>query len=318
MVTNFQDILNKFGSLKEPFLFLISYDLKKTYIEKLQNLSQNIKFEIDSKNKKNIKDYSLKKYPISFDEYKKKFDLIQDEIKNGNSYLLNLTTQTKIDTNLTLDDIYEASSSLLKLRVKFDDLDFVCFSPEKFIDIKDNKIYTYPMKGTIDSNLTDAKNILLNNKKELAEHTMVVDLLRNDLGKVANNIKVEEFRTFSKIVTKDRELFQTSSIISGDLQNNWQEKIGDILSNILPAGSITGTPKKSTIEILNNIENYDRGFYSGIFGIFDGINLQSFVLIRFIENINNELFYKSGGGITSDSIAKEEYEELLNKVYLPF
>ena len=299
-------------------LFLISYDLKKTYIEKLQNLSQNIKFEIDSKNKKNIKDYSLKKYPISFDEYKKKFDLIQDEIKNGNSYLLNLTAQTKIDTNLTLDNIYEASSSLLKLRVKLDDLDFVCFSPEKFIDIKDNKIYTYPMKGTIDSNLTDAKNILLNNKKELAEHTMVVDLLRNDLGKVAKNIKVEEFRTFSKIVTKDRELFQTSSIISGDLQNNWQEKIGDILSNILPAGSITGTPKKSTIEILKNIENYDRGFYSGIFGIFDGINLQSFVLIRFIENINNELFYKSGGGITSDSIAKEEYEELLNKVYLPF
>ncbi|MCT7505346.1 aminodeoxychorismate synthase component I [Aliarcobacter cryaerophilus] len=311
-------MLNKFGSLKEPFLFLISYDLKKTYIEKLQNLSQNIKFEIDSKNKKNIKDYSLKKYPISFDEYKKKFDLIQDEIKNGNSYLLNLTAQTKIDTNLTLDNIYEASSSLLKLRVKLDDLDFVCFSPEKFIDIKDNKIYTYPMKGTIDTNLTDAKNILLNSKKELAEHTMVVDLLRNDLGKVANNIKVEEFRKFSKISTKDRELFQTSSIISGDLQNNWQEKIGDILSNILPAGSITGTPKKSTIEILNNIENYDRGFYSGIFGIFDGINLQSFVLIRFIENINNELFYKSGGGITSDSIAKEEYEELLNKVYLPF
>ncbi|WNL37267.1 aminodeoxychorismate synthase component I [Aliarcobacter cryaerophilus] len=296
----------------------MSYDLEKIYIEKLQNLSQNIKFEIDSKNKKNIKDYSLKKYPISFDEYKKKFDLIQDEIKNGNSYLLNLTAQTKIDTNLTLDNIYEASSSLLKLRVKFDDLDFVCFSPEKFIDIKDNKIYTYPMKGTIDTNLTDAKNILLNNKKELAEHTMVVDLLRNDLGKVANNIKVEEFRKFSKISTKDRELFQTSSIISADLQNNWQEKIGDILSNILPAGSITGTPKKSTIEILKNIENYDRGFYSGIFGIFDGINLQSFVLIRFIENINNELFYKSGGGITSDSIAKEEYEELLNKVYLPF
>ncbi|WP_141050232.1 aminodeoxychorismate synthase component I [Aliarcobacter cryaerophilus] len=318
MFTNFKDNLNEFGSLKEPFLFLISYDLKKTYIEKLQNISQNIKFEIDSKNKKNIKDYSLKKYPISFDEYKKKFDLIQDEIKNGNSYLLNLTTKTKIDTNLSLDEIYEAASSLLKLRVKIDDLDFVCFSPEKFIDIKDNKIYTYPMKGTIDTNLDDAKNILLNSKKELAEHTMVVDLLRNDLGKVANNIKVEEFRKFSKIVTKDRELFQTSSIISGDLQNNWQEKIGDILLNILPAGSITGTPKKSTIEILKNIENYDRGFYSGIFGIFDGINLQSFVLIRFIENINNELFYKSGGGITSDSIEKEEYEELLNKVYLPF
>ena len=174
------------------------------------------------------------------------------------------------------------------------------------------------MKGTIDTNLDDAKNLLLNSKKELAEHTMVVDLLRNDLGKVAKNIKVEEFRTFSKISTKNSELFQTSSVISADLQNNWQEKIGDIFSDLLPAGSITGTPKKSTIEILKNIESYERGFYSGIFGVFDGINLQSFVLIRFIENINKELFYKSGGGITSDSIAKDEYEELLNKVYLPF
>lgn len=292
--------------------------MKKIYIEKLDNLSQNIKFEINSENKKYIKDYTLKKYPISFDEYKIKFDLIQNEIKNGNSYLLNLTTKTKIDTNLSLDEIYQASSSLLNLRVKIDDLDFVCFSPEKFIDIKNNKIYTYPMKGTIDTILDDAKNLLLNSKKELAEHTMVVDLLRNDLGKVAKNIKVEEFRTFSKISTRNSELFQTSSVISGNLGNNWQEKIGDIFSNILPAGSITGTPKKSTIEILKNIENYDRGFYSGIFGIFDGINLQSFVLIRFIENINQELFYKSGGGITSDSIAKQEYEELLNKVYLPF
>ena len=92
---------------------------------------------------------------------------------------------------------------MLKIRVKIDDLDFVCFSPEKFIDIKDNKIYTYPMKGTIDTNLDDAKNLLLNSKKELAEHTMVVDLLRNDLGKVAKNIKVEEFRTFSKITSKN-------------------------------------------------------------------------------------------------------------------
>ncbi|HKM19153.1 MAG TPA: aminodeoxychorismate synthase component I [Aliarcobacter sp.] len=318
MVTNFQDNLNKCGSSKEPFLFLISYDLKEIYIEKLDNLSQNIKFEITSKNKNNITDYTLKKYPISFDEYKRKFDLIQNEIKNGNSYLLNLTTKTKIDTNLTLDDIYESSNSLLKLRVKINNLDFVCFSPEKFIDIKGNKIYTYPMKGTIDTNLDDAKNLLLNSKKELAEHTMVVDLLRNDLGKVANNIKVEEFRTFSKISTKNNELFQTSSVISGDLENNWQEQIGDIFSNLLPAGSISGTPKKSTIELLKNIECYERGFYSGIFGVFDGINLQSFVLIRFIENIRDELFYKSGGGITSDSIAKQEYEELLNKVYLPF
>ena len=87
---------------------------------------------------------------------------------------------------------------------------------------------------------------------------------------------------------------------------------------LLPAGSITGTPKKSTVDILKNVENYDRGFYTGIFGIFDGKSLQSFVLIRFIEKIEDELFYKSGGGITLDSDLKLEYEELINKVYLPF
>ena len=69
---------------------------------------------------------------------------------------------------------------------------------------------------------------------------------------------------------------------------------------------------------LKNVENYDRGFYTGIFGIFDGKSLQSFVLIRFIEKIEDELFYKSGGGITLDSDLKLEYEELINKVYLPF
>ncbi|AXK48026.1 aminodeoxychorismate synthase component I [Aliarcobacter trophiarum LMG 25534] len=313
-----KDILNKFGSSKEPFLFLISYNLNNFYIKKLDNCQKNIQFKISNKNQIYTKDYTFKKYPISFKEYERKFNLVQDEIRSGNSYLLNLTTKTKIETNLSLDEIYENANSLLKLRVKIDDLDFVCFSPEKFVDIRDNKIYTYPMKGTIDAKLENAKEILLNNKKELAEHTMVVDLLRNDLGKVAKNIKVERFRDFSKIKTKNSEILQTSSLISGDLQNNWQEKIGDIFSNLLPAGSITGTPKKSTIEILKNIENYDRDFYSGVFGIFDGENLQSFVLIRFIEKIKDELFYKSGGGITSDSIVKDEYNELIDKIYLPF
>ena len=97
------------------------------------------------------------------------------------------------------------------------------------------------------------------------------------------------------------------------------EKIGDILTSILPAGSITGTPKKKTVEILKKIENYDRGFYTGIFGVFDGINLDSSVMIRFIQQEQNgELFYKSGGGITCDSNVNLEYQELIDKIYLPF
>jgi len=313
--------LNKFGFEKEPFLFVISYDFSKFYIEKLSNLSDSIKYQLDNKEEstQNIQNkISLKKFPISFEEYKKKFDILQEEIKSGNSYLLNLTAKTKIKTTLSLDEIYENTKSRFKLRFKNQKDDFVCFSPERFVKIEDNKIFTYPMKGTIDAKFPNAKEKILTNQKEMAEHTMVVDLLRNDLGIIGSNVRVEDFRYIETINAGDKELLQVSSKISANLENNWSEKIGDILTSILPAGSITGTPKKKTVEILKNIEDYDRDFYTGIFGVYDGKNLDSSVMIRFIEEINSERFYKSGGGITCDSDVFLEYEELLDKVYLPF
>jgi len=312
-----KEILNKYGSLKEPFFFTISYDLSKFYIKALKDLPKDINFEINHKSSSKInQNQIIEKYPISFEEYKKKFDFIQEQIKSGNSYLLNLTLKTPIKANYTLDEIYLKANARFKLKF-FND--FVCFSPEKFIEIKKNKIYTYPMKGTIDSEVLNAKTKILGDMKEMAEHTMVVDLLRNDLGIVANKIKVEKFRYCEKINAGDKKLFQVSSKISGHLDDNWHEKIGDILTSILPAGSITGTPKKKTIEILESIEDFNRDFYTGVFGVYDGKSLDSAVMIRFIEkDENGELYYKSGGGITCDSNAALEYEELLNKIYLPF
>ena len=116
---------------------------------------------------------------------------------------------------------------------------------------------------------------------------MIVDLLRNDLSIISSNVKVDKFRYCETIITKDKKLIQTSSKISGTLEKNWQNKIGDILISILPAGSITGTPKRKTIEILKDVENYDREFFTGIFGIFDGQNLDSAVMIRFIQKNKN-------------------------------
>ena len=173
------------------------------------------------------------------------------------------------------------------------------------------------MKGTIDASIKDAKKKILNNKKELAEHTMVVDLLRNDLSMVSKNVRVEDFRYIQKIEAGDKQLYQVSSKISGNLPTNWHRQIGDIIVKLLPAGSITGTPKINTIKILDEIENYQRGYFTGVFGVFDGKNLDSGVLIRFIENQNGNLIYKSGGGITSDSIATQEYQEMCDKVYIP-
>lgn len=314
--------LNKLGSSKEPFLFVLSYDLDKFYIEKLSEISSTIKFELNFKEHQKIKttqNSKLEKFPLSFENYKKKFDILQNEIKEGNSYLLNLTAKTNIKTTFSLDEIYENTNAKFKLRFQNQDENFVCFSPERFIEIKKNKIFTYPMKGTIDASFVNAEARILGDIKEMAEHTMVVDLLRNDLGIVGSKVRVDKFRYVEKINAGNKKLFQVSSKISATLQNNWHERIGDIITSILPAGSITGTPKKKTIEILNKVEDYDRGFYTGIFGVFDGENLDSSVMIRFIEvDKNGELFYKSGGGITSDSNVNLEYQELLDKIYLPF
>ena len=312
--------LNKFGSLKEPFLFVLSYDLSKFYIQKLSLLPSSIKFEFDSKEIKNLKHKtSLEKFQIDFDKYKIKFDLLQEEIKSGNSYLCNLTAKTKIKTSITLDEIYDLVQSKFKLRFQNESDNFVCFSPERFIEIKENKIFTYPMKGTIDASIPNAKEIILNDIKEMAEHTMVVDLLRNDLGIIANNVRVDKFRYVEKINAGDKKLLQVSSQISANLQNDWNKKIGDIITSLLPAGSITGTPKRKTVEILEKLEDYNRDFYTGIFGVFDGEKLDSSVMIRFIEeDIDKNKFYKSGGGITCDSDVLNEYQELLDKIYLPF
>ena len=315
-----KEILNKFGSDKEPFLFVLSYDLEKSYIEKLSKLPKNIKYNINENPNNNI-DFktTLEKKPIHFKEYKSKFDILQEEIKKGNTYLANLTTKTKIYTDYSLNDIFDKVDPKFKLLFENNNEKFVCFSPEKFVQINENKILTYPMKGTIDSSIKNAKTLILGDIKEMAEHTMVVDLLRNDLSINASHVRVDDFRFVDTINAGDKKLLQVSSKISGNLSENWNEKLGDILTSMLPAGSITGTPKKKTIEIINNIEGYDRGYYTGICGIYDGKKLDSYVLIRFIEeDKKGNKFYKSGGGITCDSDANKEYQEMLDKVYLPF
>jgi para-aminobenzoate synthetase component I len=173
------------------------------------------------------------------------------------------------------------------------------------------------MKGTIDASVPDAETKILNNPKETAEHHTIVDLIRNDLSLVATNVKVEQFRYINTIKTHDKTLLQVSSEITGRLQDGYLEHLGEILSKLLPAGSICGAPKKKTLEIISKYETYERGYYTGVFGIFDGNDLQSAVMIRFIEKSEGKFIFKSGGGITSLSDPLYEYQELIDKVYVP-
>jgi len=308
-------LLNFYGRVDEAIFFAIDFELKHYYISPLKSIDEDILFSIEEKSPFKNKKIPYSKKAISFERYKKAFETIIKEIKKGNTYLLNLTFPSVIDIDYSLKEIYKYSDAKYKLYFKDK---FVCFSPETFIEIKDNKIYTYPMKGTIDAKIKNAKEIIMSDEKEMAEHTMVVDLLRNDLGIIAKHIKVEKFRYAEKIKAGERELLQISSKISGELQKNWNERLGDILLSLLPAGSISGTPKKSTVSIIKKAENYNRGYFSGVFGVYKNKTLKSAVMIRFIEKQGDKLFYKSGGGITIDSDINKEYQELQDKIYVPF
>jgi len=312
------DNITELAQQREPFLFVLSYDLKERHVQPLNKLDDDIFFKIahhrNYPRKPRDKNYFLKKHPLEYKAYKNSLNYVLEEIRSGNTYLLNLTFKTPIETDLTLKEIFTYAKAKYKLYFKDQ---FICFSPEKFIEIEGNTISTYPMKGTIEASLDNAKEKILSNEKEMAEHVMIVDLMRNDLGIIAKNIKVEKFRYIDKIIAGDNELLQVSSKITAELPENWRDNLGELLKKLLPAGSITGTPKRSTVNIINNIENYKRGFYTGVFGVFDGENLYSAVMIRFIEKEDEKLYYKSGGGITIDSDAKSEYKELIDKIYLP-
>ncbi len=315
-------LMNYLGKHKIPFIFIIDFEMENPIAIPLSEIEHHeILYDMEGFANFNPGEKCIspkiefQKKAISFFKYKKSFDLVQKNLKEGNSYLLNLTFPTKIKTNLTLKEIFYLSKA--KYRLYFKDL-FIVFSPETFIKIYNNKIYSFPMKGTIKADIPDAEKILMEDEKEKAEHITIVDLIRNDLSIVAKNVTVTRFRYLDEVETHSGKLLQTSSEICGELPPHWNAHIGDILISLLPAGSITGAPKKKTVEIVKKSEIDSRGFYTGICGYFDGSFLNSAVMIRFIEKRHNNLIYRSGGGITIYSDPESEYKEMVDKVYVPF
>ncbi len=311
--------INRLASEGQSFVFIIDFKAENGYLilDKdidNQHLKSSFTKNTDFKNRQLLKTLNWKTYPISTSDYQLKFDYVRDQIQQGNSFLVNLTQPTTIETNYSLEEIYEKSEAKYKLWLRDK---FVVISPETFVKIRDGKIASFPMKGTIDATIPNAEKLILANAKEQAEHATIVDLIRNDLSIVAHNVEVKRYRYIDRLTTNKGELLQVSSEITGELPADYTQNLGTILFSLLPAGSISGAPKPKTLEIIEATEGYERGFYTGIFGFFDGQNLDSAVMIRFIEKVGNKLIFKSGGGITSQSDSASEYNELIQKVYVP-
>ncbi len=306
------------GIKGEAFVFFIDYKANQGWIGTLDEAKRmGIAFSIAEKpiKPKAIPDFHFEKYPILPETYGIKFRAVKEALHRGDSFLVNLTQATPINCSLTLKEIFESAQALYKLYVPGQ---FVVFSPETFIKVNKTTISSYPMKGTLSVKNNPSPAALQSNAKEQAEHATIVDLIRNDVSQVAFPIQVEKYKYIDQIKSHEGDLWQMSSQISGELLPEYRGKLGSILQKLLPAGSISGAPKPSTLQIIEEIEGYERGFYTGIMGQFDGQELNTGVMIRFIEQQNENLVFKSGGGITVFSEAETEYQELIQKVYLPF
>ena len=346
---------------------LFDFEGRRNFPEaKNENLKEKISEEISEKENSSKTTWQIE--PPLYDDYERSFNIVKSNIMAGNSYLTNLTCKVPVSCNLSLEDIFNQAKGKYKLllrkkrtqaedkthlkeeevhlkeeeeaqnkaHLKEENIEenlnpFVCFSPETFIRIKGGRIYSYPMKGTLDASLPDAEKQLMEDRKEAAEHATIVDLIRNDLSRVAEDVRVDKYRYIDVLHTNKGDILQTSSEISGRLPEDYPHHLGEILAAQLPAGSITGAPKDKTMQIIQEAEGYNRGFYTGIMGIYDQGELNSAVMIRFIEEevfpskteeeknseASRKLYFKAGGGITSKSDSRREYEEVIQKIYLP-
>ena len=257
---------------------------------------------------------------LDLSNYKKKIEAIKSYLKSGDVYQINFTDKKILHSSFENSfDLYNILRLLSKPEegffLKTPEFDVLSFSPESFLKVENNIIETAPIKGTRPSSnnpIKDSqlKNDLKDSVKDKAEHLMIVDLLRNDLGKVCDigSIKINQlyniksFKTIHHMVTK----------ISGKLKNDVTEF--DIFKALFPGGSITGAPKESAMKIIDMLESNPRKIYTGSFGYITPNNSMYFnICISTLLRLDDKYEYGIGGGIVWDSIAEDEWDEAQQK-----
>ncbi len=255
---------------------------------------------------------------VSKSAYIRAIEKIKDYISLGETYEVNYTYPYEVCSNLDGIDLYEAlvhkQRTSYNAYISNDKFNLLSFSPELFFRISGNKIYTKPMKGTIGRGDTpnedeSNKEFLYNDVKNRAENIMIVDLLRNDLGKIAKVGSVRVDKLFD--IEAHPTLYQMTSEISAKLEDSIN--LADIFKAIFPCGSITGAPKKSTMRIINELEPFNRWLYCGAIGFLSPDVIEFSVPIRILYGKNYRYKYHVGGAIVWDSNSEDEWQETLTK-----
>ena len=273
--------------------------------------------------------------PIDKKRYAKDFSAIKNELKNGNSYQINYTQEMRLSTHLNGKEIFSAltprQNTKYKAYLPTPFVEICSFSPELFFSLKHHKkkckIIVEPMKGTMPRNSDKSKDkankkALLKDTKNIAENVMIVDLLRNDLHKIAKNLsykllQIKTYKTLHQMTSKISATLSKNTILDipkthkkPKQKHSKQNLLYSIFRALFPCGSITGAPKKSSTQIIEKLEKRKRGIYCGAIGVIGQKEATFSVAIRTLFRFKKEWRYGVGSGVVWDSVCSEEIAEI--------
>ena len=240
-------------------------------------------------------------------------------IYEGDIFQVVLSNKIEADISGSLFDTYRVlrttNPSPYMFYFSSDDIEIAGASPETLVKLNNDKLYTFPLAGTRPRGKTDEEDEelerdLLSDEKELAEHNMLVDLGRNDIGRISEigSVKVEKYLSIERF----SHVMHIGSTVTGTLRKDLDSLAA--IDSILPAGTLSGAPKIRACEIINELEDNKRGIYGGAIGYVDlSGNIDTCISIRIAFSRNNKVFIRSGAGIVADSVPEKEFEECLNK-----
>ena len=313
-----------FDNFRQKIIIIVNMktdDLENNYKKACEEL-KHIANLIKNGKKAKINPLKLKsdfKPVFSREKYCEMVDKAKHYIKEGDIFQIVLSNRIEAEIEGSLFDTYRvlrtSNPSPYMFYFSSDDIEIAGASPETLVKLTDRNLYTFPLAGTRPRGKNDEEDLalekeLLADEKELAEHNMLVDLGRNDIGRISEigSVSVDKYLS----VERFSHVMHIGSTVSGVLRSNLDSLVA--IDSILPAGTLSGAPKIRACEIINELEDNKRGIYGGAIGYVDlSGNLDTCISIRIAFARNNKVFIRSGAGIVADSVPDKEFDECLNK-----
>ncbi|WP_413854508.1 anthranilate synthase component I family protein, partial [Candidatus Ruminimicrobium bovinum] len=259
------------------------------------------------------------RYLFAKEQYCNMVNKIKTYIKDGDIFQAVLSNRIDADVEGSLLDTYRILRTTNPSPYMFyfcsNDIEIAGASPETLVKLNNGVLHTFPLAGTRPRGKTQEQDLqlekeLLSDKKELAEHNMLVDLGRNDLGKISKfgSVQVEKYMSIERF----SHVMHIGSTVKGEIRAD--KSALDAIDTVLPAGTLSGAPKIRACQIINELEKNKRGIYGGAIGYIDfSGNMDTCISIRIAFKKNNKVFVRSGAGIVADSVPEKEYQECINK-----